>query len=83
VFHKKRDFIIKSLLKKGIQTRIIYPYPIHKMKGYKNLFKNKVFKISEIKSKGIFSLPMYPELDIKNVYRICSVLIKILDKQKN
>tara|TARA_B100000902_G_scaffold358224_1_gene373169 strand:- start:908 stop:2032 length:1125 start_codon:yes stop_codon:yes gene_type:complete len=80
VFHKKRDLIIKRLHQKGIQTRIIYPYPIHLMKAYKKYFKNKRFEISEIKSKGIFSLPLYPELKLTSVYKICKELKKILIK---
>ena len=79
VYHKKRNEIIKMLLKKKIQTRIVYPYPIHKMKGYSNLFKNESNKISEIKSKGIFSLPLYPELSIQNVKKICKEVKRILN----
>ena len=78
VFHKKRDLIIKKLLKEKIQTRIIYPFPIHKMKAYSNLFMNEKYDVSEIKSKGIFSLPLYPELHIKDVKIICRKLKKIL-----
>ena len=78
VFHKKRDLIIKKLLKEKIQTRIIYPFPIHKMKAYSNFFMNEKYNVSEIKSKGIFSLPLYPELDIKDVKIICRKLKKIL-----
>ena len=78
VFHKKRDLIIKKLLKEKIQTRIIYPFPIHKMKAYSNLFMNEKYDVSEIKSKGIFSLPLYPELNIKDVKIICRKLKKIL-----
>ena len=78
VCHKKRDLIMKKLLKEKIQTRIVYPFPIHKMKGYSNIFKKKKYKISEIKSKSIFSLPLYPELNIKDVMLICKKLKKIL-----
>ena len=78
VYHKKRDSIMKKLLKEKIQTRIIYPFPIHKMKGYSNIVKNNKYKISEIKSRGIFSLPLYPELNIKEVKIICKKLKKIL-----
>ena len=42
VYHKKRDKIIKNLLKQKIETKTIYPYPIHKMKGYKTIFKGNV-----------------------------------------
>ena len=50
------------------------------MKGYKNFFKKKRFLISETKSKGIFSLPLYPELKLKFVYKICKELKKSLNK---
>ena len=79
VYHPKRDKIINKLHLKGIQTRIIYPYPIHLMKGYKTYFKNKRFQETEIKSKRIFSLPLYPELKKNLVYKICKELKKILN----
>ncbi len=78
VYHKKRDLIIKKLLKEKIQTRIIYPYPIHKMKAYSNSFINEKYVTSETKSKGIFSLPLYPELSINDVKIVCKKLKKIL-----
>ncbi len=78
VYHKKRNLIIRKLLKEKIQTRIIYPYPIHKMKAYSNLFLNEKYSVSETKSKGIFSLPLYPELSLKDVRYICRKLKKIL-----
>ena len=79
VYHPKRDLIVHELKKKGIQTRVIYPYPIHKMKAYKNYFNKKKFKKSEIKSRGIFSLPLYPELKETEVKKICKILTKILN----
>jgi aminotransferase EvaB len=79
VEHSKRSKIRKILLNRGIETRIIYPYPIHKMKAYKNFFKGKKFINSEIKSKKIFSLPLYPELEINKVLLICKELKKILN----
>ncbi len=80
VYHPKREIIMKELTKNNIGTRVIYPYPIHKMNGYKKYFKGKNFPISEKKSKGIFSLPLYPELKISEVKFICKKLIKILNK---
>ena len=78
VYHKKRNLIIKKLFNEKIQTRIIYPYPIHKMKAYSNFFSGEKYKVAEIKSKGIFSLPLYPELNLKDVKFICKKLKKIL-----
>lgn len=78
VYHDRRDKIIKLLSKLGVQTRIIYPYPINEMTAYKNFFKKKVFNISSYKSKGIFSLPLYPELKTSDVKKICKILKSIL-----
>ena len=82
VYHSKRDSIIKKLYQAGIETRIIYPYPIHLMKGYRKYFDKKKYEISEKYSKGIFSLPLYPELKKKSVLKICNELKKILDNEK-
>ena len=81
VFHPKGREIIKKLSNLNIQTRKIYPYPIHKMKAYSKMIKNKKYlKNSETKSKGIFCLPLYPELKTKELKEICSTLIKVLKK---
>ena len=78
VYHKKRDKIVKLLREQGIQTRIIYPYPINMMPAYKKFSDNRNFESSLTKSKGIFSLPLYPELKTTDVLKICKVLKKIL-----
>ena len=79
VYHPQGLYIKKRLLKAKVQTRSIYPYPIHQMKAYANLIKNKKdLKNSEIKSKGIFCLPLYPELKVSEINRICSIIKKIL-----
>ena len=80
VFHKKREIIIKKLNKNGIKININYPFPIHKMKAYK---KNKNVKFNNLKnteifSKGIFSLPLYPELDEKKILKITKIIKKTL-----
>ena len=78
VSHKDRDFIIDKLYKKKIGTKVIYPYPIHKMKAYKKIFNRKKFINSEIFSKKIFSLPIYPELTNKQIFKIIYELKLIL-----
>ena len=79
VYHSKRNFIVKQLLKRKIETRVIYPYPIQKMEAYAKLILNKNrLQNSENLSKGIFSLPLYPELTIKEVKFVCKILRKII-----
>ena len=81
VRHSKRNFIINMLNKKKIGTRIIYPFPINNMNGYKKFnFNNKELKNTIKYSKEIFSLPLYPELKASEVIKICSNLKEILKK---
>ena len=57
VNHKQANKIIKELKKHKIEIRVIYPYPINKMKGFNEFkFKNEEYLNSEKISKGIFSL---------------------------
>jgi aminotransferase EvaB len=67
------------LNKKKIGTRIIYPFPINTMNGYKKFnFNNKELKKTIKYSKEIFSLPLYPELKVSEVKKICNNLKNIL-----
>ena len=79
VFHEKRDAIIKRLNKSRIFTRVIYPYPIKNMKPYQLLKSKKLINTNKI-SKGIFSLPLYPELPDKYIVKVSDILKGILKK---
>lgn len=60
---KEREGLIKLLKKKGIETMIHYPRPVHKVSAFINLgLKNKVFPQSELLSKQILSLPFHEYL---------------------
>lgn len=78
VYHPKREKILKLLNQNKIKTRVIYPYTIQAMKAYKDLFSQKNLKNSEIKSKGIFCLPLYPEMTKAEVIKISKIMKKIL-----
>ena len=80
VYHSKRDLIIKKLKQKNIQIKIYYPFPIHKMKGYKKMVKGKNLQlpITEKMSKGIFSLPLYPKLKYSVAYKFTKIIKQIL-----
>ena len=80
IYHPKGNYIIEKLKKNKIQTRKIYPYPIHKMKAYSKIIKNKIkLKNSEKKSKGIICLPLYPELTKREIIKVCNSFNKILE----
>ena len=82
VYHPKRDKIIKKLKENNIQVNINYPFPIHKMKAYKNkvLNKSNYLPITEEMANGIFSLPLYPKLKKTDVFKVSRIIKKILLK---
>ena len=78
VYHPKKNIIEKLLKKKKIETRSIYPFPIQSMKAYKKYNFSKDLKVSEKKAKGIFSLPLYPEMNKSDIIKISQALKKIM-----
>ncbi len=82
VYHPKRDKIIKKLEENNIHVNINYPFPIHKMKAYRNkaLNKSNYLPITEKIANGIFSLPLYPMLKKTDVFKVSRIIKKILIK---
>lgn len=63
-----RDAYIEVLKKKGIMAGIHYPIPLHLQPALSWLgYKKGSFPITEKASERIISLPIYPELDIKEL----------------
>ena len=82
VAHKRRNKIIKKMKERNINLSIHYPYPIHKMSGYKKFVKknsNHLYE-TEKKSKMIFSLPIYPSLKDSEIKAIINNLKEIILK---
>ena len=80
IYHPKASQIIKKMSLKKIQLRKIYPHPVHLMKAYKKLSiptRKKLLK-TNLKSKGIFCLPLYPNLKSSEMVKIVNSLKKIL-----
>ncbi|MFC2149492.1 DegT/DnrJ/EryC1/StrS family aminotransferase [Candidatus Auribacterota bacterium] len=79
-----RDALRKYLDKKGIQTLMHYPVPMHLQKAYSYLGYGKgSFPVSEAVADKILSLPLYPELGETAVKYICSHINKFYGNGKN
>ena len=78
VYHKKRDLILKKLKKYKFSLNIQYPFPVHSMKGYRKFNKSISLPRTEKFSKGIFSLPLYPNITTRQVLSFVRILKKIL-----
>lgn len=79
VRHSQRDFILQELRKKDIHCNISYPYPIHTMTGYPEFSALSVqLPETESAAKEIFSLPMYPTIEMQEIEKVCETLRDIL-----
>ena len=63
-----RDSIMNHLKKKGIDSRVFYPLPLHLQPCFDYLrYKKGDFPESERAAEEVFSLPVYPELTRKQM----------------
>lgn len=71
----KRSKLIKYLEKHNIGIKIHYPNPLHTMHAFRHLgYKKGDFPVTEIASREIFSLPLYPELTDRDQKRIAAAI---------
>jgi dTDP-4-amino-4,6-dideoxygalactose transaminase len=76
---KNRDIVTEELAKRGIQTVIHYPTPIHLHEGYAFLgYKPGDFPIAERVCSQVLSLPMFPEITEAEIEEVCTALEEIL-----
>jgi dTDP-3-amino-2,3,6-trideoxy-4-keto-D-glucose/dTDP-3-amino-3,4,6-trideoxy-alpha-D-glucose/dTDP-2,6-dideoxy-D-kanosamine transaminase len=74
-----RDTIIKKLSDIGVNTGIHYKCPIHLMRSYEFLnYSEGSLPVTELLSRELLSLPMYPELTKEEVAFVCAQLNRIL-----
>jgi dTDP-4-amino-4,6-dideoxygalactose transaminase len=65
---KERTALAAFLKEKGIETAVHYPTPLPLLEAYKDRgFTQKDYPISTHLSAEMLSLPMYPELKIKEI----------------
>lgn len=81
---KKRNLLLKFLRDNQIVCGIHYSTPIHLQPGYKKkiIIRNKLSNTEKL-SKEIISLPIYPELKISKVKKICKLINYYFDNMVN
>jgi dTDP-4-amino-4,6-dideoxygalactose transaminase len=81
VRYKKRDELRQYLLENGIETGLHYPVPVHLQNAYRHLgFHSNSFPVSEIMSKEIISLPMYPHLQDDQISTVVDTIKTFMKK---
>jgi dTDP-4-amino-4,6-dideoxygalactose transaminase len=72
-----RDMFQGYLSEQNIDTALHYPVPLHMQKAYRSLgYKIGSLPVSEMLSREIVSLPMYPSLDKSQLERVAQCIIK-------
>lgn len=68
VFHllgiraERRDQLKEYLAERGIETRVVYPTPIHLLEAYASRFRAGQFPAAEEVCRKVLCLPLYPGL---------------------
>lgn len=75
----QRDLLQKELLRRGIQTNIHYPIPVHLQKGYSSLgYEKGDFPQAEQIANELLSLPIFPEMTIDQISLVTNNIKEIL-----
>lgn len=68
---QNRDGLKAFLAERSIGSEIYYPLPMHKQEAFRPFLKgNETLPMVDALEKEVLSVPMYPELDPKNVERV-------------
>ena len=77
--HSRRDELKEHLKKQGIHSLIHYPVPIHLQPAYAELgYSANSLPNTELVSREVLSLPLYPELTDEQIQRVCENVIDFL-----
>ena len=84
VLSGNRDELSKFLNDNNIPHGIYYPIPLHKQKAYTDEnYNEENFKISNMMSEQVISLPMHSELDNDQIKFICNKVNEFFKAQEN
>lgn len=79
---KKRAKLINFLKKNGVEAKIHYPVPIHKLRSFKKTNKQKIkLQVTERLSKEILTLPAMEYIKKKQIKKICNLINKFFKKK--
>lgn len=78
----QRDALRIYLRHAGIGTIIHYPVPIHLQPAYQNrLNQTTPLRCTEEVARQVLSLPMFPQLNVKQIRLICQSINRFLDER--
>jgi dTDP-4-amino-4,6-dideoxygalactose transaminase len=76
---EKREVVLNHLKENDIASAIYYPLCLHLQEVYNDLeYKSGDFPVAEKMQDEVLSLPMYPELEEKEIERIVTLVKEVL-----
>jgi len=76
----ERERLVHGLLERGIGTGVHYPKPVHLQKAFTSLgYKSGDFPLTEKLSGEVLSLPVFPELTVREIFWVIESVNEILD----
>ncbi len=78
VLTPKRDAIMKKLTENNISSAIYYPIPLHKQNVFLDDYADIRLPVSERIASECMSLPIFPELEEKQITQIVETIISAL-----
>jgi dTDP-4-amino-4,6-dideoxygalactose transaminase len=67
------------LKRKGIETIVYFPYPMHKMPIFAEQFNDEEFPNSDLAASSCLSLPLYPELGEPEIEYITKTILEFYE----
>jgi len=76
---KNRDEAMRHLNQHGVFPGVHYPVPVHLQPAYRNLPSSNsgALPVTEKLAKTILSLPMFPELKVSEIERVCQGILSV------
>jgi dTDP-4-amino-4,6-dideoxygalactose transaminase len=75
LYVERREELMEFLQKKGIQTGLHYPHPLHLTPAFSNYkYKKGAFSVAEDLSHHLVSLPMFAGITKKEVREVCMAI---------
>lgn len=75
-FGKSRDIVFDELSQSDIYARKYFFPAINELKCYREIYMNQPTPVAHEVSMKVLTLPMYEELDLENVDKICDIILE-------
>lgn len=82
VYVENRDAVRAEMEKRGVQTAIHYPVPVHLQKAYADLgHKPGSFPHTERAADRVFSMPLFPEMTNEQAEYAAATLVEVVGRK--